>query len=270
VAFPYATTETSDIYVVNSDGTNLTNLTKTKATEELDLAFSPDGDQITFVRSTAVAITPEVHDVYVMDSDGSNQHRLTNDAVLEVGPEFSSDGERIILIRLTDAGFSGIYVMDADGSNMKRLMGNVFVGNVYPPSNYTTSPDGEKIAVDKFAFEPTRSMSSQTSNIELYAVNVDGTGLARLTRNKAYDGEPAFIPDTDKVAFVSDRDGDEDIYAMRLDGTDLTNLTDTDSADEAAPAFSADGTKMAYFSARRDRSGNLIGEIYVATLDGTD
>jgi Tol biopolymer transport system component len=48
------------------------------------------------------------------------------------------------------------------------------------------------------------------------------------------------------VAFVSNRAGDKDIYAMRLDGTGLTNLTDTDSADEATPAFSADGTKMAY------------------------
>jgi Tol biopolymer transport system component len=57
---------------------------------------------------------------------------------------------------------------------------------------------------------------------------------------------------------------------MRLDGTGITNLTDTDAANESAPAFSADGSSMAYASVRRDRSGKVVEEIYVMNLASTN
>jgi Tol biopolymer transport system component len=60
------------------------------------------------------------------------------------------------------------------------------------------------------------------------------------------------------------------IYAANSDGTGLTNLTDTDSANEGAPAFSADGTKMAYASIRCDRVGKLVEEIYIMSLESKD
>ena len=68
------------------------------------------------------------------------------------------------------------------------------------------------------------------------------------------------------MAFVSPRDGDDDIYAVNSDGTGLMNLTDTDSASETNPAFSADGARMAYASTRHERSGYLVNEVYVMDL----
>ena len=260
----------TDIYSVNSDSTNLINLTESMAAGEVAPTFSPDGDQIIFVRypicePLKAQQNPDAcagDNIYAMSSDGSNQHRLTNDAATHVDPKFSSDGEKIILIRM-NSGYSptkdsGIYVTDSDGSNAKRL-----VDGVLPPTNYIFSPDGERVAFDKIAKpDPTR--------VEMYTVNANGTGLMRLTKNTVFDGYPAFVPGTDMLAFVSARDGDEDIYAMRLDGTGLTNLTDTNSANESAPAFSADGSKMAYSSVRRDRSDQVVSEIYVMSLDSTN
>jgi Tol biopolymer transport system component len=64
-----------------------------------------------------------------------------------------------------------------------------------------------------------------------------------------------------RIAFVSDRDGNNEIYVMNADGTGLTRLTD---AGAGYPAWSPDGSRIAFTSAR-DGHPN----IYVMNADGT-
>src|SRR4051812_13230964 len=54
---------------------------------------------------------------------------------------------------------------------------------------------------------------------DIYAINPDGTGLARLTSAPGADSDPAWSPGGTKVAFTSDRAGNEDVYVMNADGT---------------------------------------------------
>ena len=68
-----------------------------------------------------------------------------------------------------------------------------------------------------------------------------------------------------KIAFVSNRDGNGEIYTMEPDGTAQTNITNHPASD-TDPAWSPDGTKIA-FSSDRD---NYQGEIYVMNADGTN
>jgi Ca2+-binding RTX toxin-like protein len=56
-------------------------------------------------------------------------------------------------------------------------------------------------------------------------MNADGTAESRLTDNPALDGEPAFSPDGQRIAFRSHRDGQAEIYVMNADGSGQTNLT---------------------------------------------
>jgi WD40-like Beta Propeller Repeat/HYR domain len=67
-----------------------------------------------------------------------------------------------------------------------------------------------------------------------------------------------------KIAFISSRDGNNEIYIMDGDGSNQTRLTNN-SADDRAPAWSADGSKIAF---RSSRDGN--GEIYAMGSDGTN
>lgn len=67
-----------------------------------------------------------------------------------------------------------------------------------------------------------------------------------------------------KIAFQSDRDGDDEIFVMNPDSSGQTSLTDN-PAEDSSPAVSADGKKIA-FTSRRD--GNQ--EIYGAPCIGTD
>ncbi len=70
-------------------------------------------------------------------------------------------------------------------------------------------------------------------------------------------------PDND-IAFLSNRDGNDEIYLMNADGSGQTNLTNNPAKD-AGPAWSPDGSQIAFWS---NRDGN--SEIYVMNADGSD
>jgi TolB protein len=105
--------------------------------------------------------------------------------------------------------------------------------------------------------------SNRDGNLEIYAMNADGTGQTNLSNNRAVDVAPAWSPDGAKLAFRSGRDGNEEVYVMNADGTGQTNLTNNRAVD-VNPAWSPDGARLAF---RSNRDGN--DEIYVMNADGT-
>jgi Tol biopolymer transport system component len=69
------------------------------------------------------------------------------------------------------------------------------------------------------------------------------------------------------IAFVTARDGNDEIYTVHADGTNLTRLTNHDASD-SQPAWSPDGQRLAFAS---DRAGTVnVMDIYVMNADGTN
>src|SRR6476660_7528251 len=68
----YPNTGPSQIYLMNADGTNQTNVSNTSS-DELEPALSPDGGKIAFTSTR-----DGNYEIYIMNADGSNQTRLTN------------------------------------------------------------------------------------------------------------------------------------------------------------------------------------------------
>ncbi|MCH7905264.1 MAG: PD40 domain-containing protein [Armatimonadetes bacterium] len=156
---------------------------------------------------------------------------------------------------LTLVACTGV-VQEPDGSWEKRLTKNV----AYDGSP-VFSPDGTKIA-----FVSERDYDGQGYEFkarEIYIMNADGTGQTRLTNNEAYDELPTFSPDGSKIAFMSDRDGNDNIYIMNADGSGQTRLTDSEAYDQW-PAFSPDGSKIAFQSGRDGWS-----DVYIMNTDGS-
>ena len=56
-------------------------------------------------------------------------------------------------------------------------------------------------------------------------MNADGSGQRNLTRNAAFDADPAWSPDGRSIAFRSTRDGNPEVYIMKADGSGQRNLT---------------------------------------------
>jgi Tol biopolymer transport system component len=110
----------------------------------------------------------------------------------------------------------------------------------------------------KIAFQ-----SSRDGNVDVYVTNPDTTGLARLTRDAASDGDPTWSADGARLAFTSNRDGNDEIYVMAADGGGQTRLTSSPGNDQNA-TWSPGGRNLAFLS---NRDGDA--EIFVMNDDGT-
>jgi Tol biopolymer transport system component len=108
---------------------------------------------------------------------------------------------------------------------------------------------------------------------DIFTVNEDGTGRTQLTSGTARNTSPAWSADGLKIAFTTNRDEPNpnscvpscnyEIYSMNADGTGQVRLT-VNSASDTGPAWSPDGSKIAFTSSRSPRG------IYVMNSDGSD
>lgn len=114
IAFRRRTDGNSDIFVMNSDGTDVRQLTNSPAFDG-DPAWSPDGTEILFTSDRAGNF-----DIWVMNADGSGQVALTDHPGDDEYPTWSRDGE-YIAFQSSRHGVTQIWVMSWDGSQQSLL-----------------------------------------------------------------------------------------------------------------------------------------------------
>jgi len=232
-----------EIYSINFNGSNPTNLTNNAADDRLP-DISKDWQHIAFVSDR-----DGNNEIYTMNIDGMNPTRITNNSADDFASTWSPDGETIAFVSERDGNYE-IYVMNADGSAQTRLTNNS--ADDFAPA---WSPDGTKVVF----------ISKRDGNNEVYIMNLDGSNQINLTRNSADDTIPFFSPDGALIGFVSDRDGDYDLWTMDINGNNLSRLTSDGAETVGWYAWSPDGNRIAFDS-------TLDGdyEIYVINADGTN
>src|SRR5207253_4911001 len=99
---------------------------------------------------------------------------------------------------------------------------------------------------------------------EIWAVGADGSNPRQLTSQGA-NRFPSWSPDGAAIAFISDRDGYEQLYAMNADGSGQRRLLTSHHSDRY-PVFAPDGSQIAF------RSSNTGGQqaIFLMNADGTN
>jgi hypothetical protein len=234
------------IYVMDSDGSNRTQLVDAQAEFLSAPSWSPDGARVAFVSDRDGAA-----DIWVMDSDGSNPVNLTRHEAKDHSPAWSPDGEWIAFASVRDSLYWELYLMRADGSDLRRLTWWEDASDLWP----TWSPDGTRLA---FA-------SKRDGNWEIYAMDRDGSNLLRLTDDPADDTHPAWSPEGSRIAFESTREGYAEIFVMPLVGGEPLNVSSLAWATDLGPTWSPDGGRIAFYS---DRDGEW--DIFVMASDGSN
>jgi len=202
-----------DIFVANIDGSELKRITDNPR-YDAEPIVSSDGKQIVFGSQRDGDF-----DIYIMNSDGSNVRRLTDRMGYDGGPWFSPDGSKIVwrawypetneeIALWHDCMVNNyilpfpldLWVMDTDGKNKRRILRN-------GATNWSPSwhPDGKRIIFASNMDDWHEEMKKFGHNFELYLINVDGTGLERITYNNVFDSFPMFSPDGKKLVFASNR-----------------------------------------------------------------
>jgi Tol biopolymer transport system component len=81
---------------------------------------------------------------------------------------------------------------------------------------------------------------------ELYAADLDGGNVQRLTNNKVYDAEISVSPDGQWIVFGRQTDGNMDLWRMRADGTGEQRITNTREWDEGRPMYLPDSETVMF------------------------
>jgi TolB protein len=204
-------------------------------------AWFPDGRTIVFS-----AVQPDGSaDLFQTDAMGGPPLRLTETAATEDGPAISPDSAHVAFESDRDGQFD-IYVMRRGRPDVRRVTTSP-ARDISP----AWSPSGDRIAF--------MSDRDSTPLFDLYVVNVDGSGLRRLTTGGGY-GFPRFSPGGGQIAMQHG----SDVHVLDLNDGRIHPLTH-EPRGGTYPTWSPDGQRLAFASRRSGRS-----ELFLMNTDGTD
>ncbi len=241
------------IYVMEADGSNPQALTHTEGTNH-GARWSPDGTHIIFTSERDG--NPEI---YMMKPDGTEQTNLTNNPDgYDSGAVWSPDGRHIAYFTgmekpETDEGESidspfrywnaEIYIMDLQTGERTRVT-NSEMDDIYP----AFSNDGKKLAFT----------SIRDGNKEIYTVNVDGTGLQRITNSPDSDLAVTWLPGDTHLTFRNNAGNapgyNSNIYTVDLKKRTVKKVTDRPGTVYFSGNISPDKSSVIYSAFTVDES----------------
>lgn len=231
-----------------------------------DFSISPDDSKIIYIAQKNSSITPEA---YVVSEDGSNDQKVSGSIVAggQVWRVGITNTKAIIHGDLETDNKYELWSVNFDGTSKTKISGAmVSGGGVYIfNTKWVLSADNSKVI---FIADKT------VDNVdELWSVNLDGTGLTKLSGVLVSNGDvQSLYSQSNNTIFQADKDTDtvNEYYLAKNDGSSLFKLH---------PALSAGGTAKIYFpeTTTSDRlitfvstNGTAAKELYSIKTDGTD
>jgi len=229
----------TDIYLVNSDGTNLKQLTNNPAADYNPI-WEKGGNSIYFVSTRDGS--PQL---YKLPLDGGEPVKITDCRLGISSPKLSADGKKIIFQAkvFPECGADpdcndDIYDKMINGPIQAHLADSLFIRHwtEYEDGQYThvmyldltngkvtdltpgyfNSPTFSAGGSDHYVFSPGYSEVAfdskrvanpeSSTNSDVWTVSLDGNNLTNITKsNEGYDGNPKYSPDGKFIAYLTQK-----------------------------------------------------------------
>jgi TolB protein len=231
---------------------------------DTDVAVSPDARYMAFA-STRHSVRS---DIYLQRTNGLAVTKLTTDPADDAFPTFSPAGVKVAFCS-NRAGNWDVYVMDRDGRNVTAVTQGP--GHDLHPS---FSPDGRRVVFSR--------IGGRSQQWELWVADLD-TGEQTMIGFGLF---PDWSPRTDRdvIAFQRARQRGGrwfSLWTLELSAvgepTAVTEIAMSTNAALVAPAWSPDGTRLAFATVVDPEAGmadvdSNVGrqDIWTVNADGTD
>jgi len=234
------------IFIAGPNGTTPTRLTTpTPTVISGSPTFSHDGTKIAFIRGGAAP-----NDIFVMNPDGSGVRNLTSTPnAHEIDPTWSPDGSSIAYVRCGGGGGCGIWRMSSTGANQHLVRRFAFAGEL------AWSPDGRLIAFDG-------PSGGAGCDERIVVMRPNGSHLRPVTSCPTTGDSPSWSPDSRRLAYARFSSLRSRIWVVNRDGSHAHPIMSRAIPDLATPAWSPDGTEIAFGFGNR--------KVGVVRVDGRD
>ena len=196
--------------------------------------------------------------------------------------DWTRDGARILFSAL-----DAIYLVDSVGSRLRSITGSLkrpatednpgMELGLYAEA----SPDGSRIVYATCEYATEDTYRDEVSlyhfpdyrddflsyDYEVAVINTDGSNRGRLTQNLDIDHYPAWSPDGNAIAFISNEYDDLDRYykgGLKLTKPDGTGVRNLHRAAFYPPQWSPDGERIAFVGSLGSRSRRVGTRVYAA------
>lgn len=254
-----------DVYLAGANGTGVSLLVG-GAADEMNPVWSPDGRHIAYMEHTGETWTLAPMRLRVVDVATRVTWTAASDAFFRDSAAWSPDGTQLVYsaLRRPEPYLVGsdLVLAAADGSGETRALTSTTWDERGPIDERAPrwAPDGRSIAFIRRPGNPNYPG-------ELWVMRADGTGERRLIDRS---GGFSWSPDSERIVSLRDattgcsRSCDSARPLMVVTVASGQSRIVTSTAAEGLPAWSPDGTKIAFPSGRDD-----VGELYVMNSDGT-
>ena len=172
------------IYVVNADGTGLTQVSTSKGWN-LSPAWSPDGTHVAYIHSEDGST--DMSRIYVTDIASGQPRPISTDDSWAGSPDWSPDGSWIAYVATVDEARQSIRVMRPDGTDQQDIA--TFHG-LMSPHTVRWSPDGQQLAYMEYFVD----VSDTAARGSLVVIDRNGANRRVLAEDVAIGSQPAWSP----------------------------------------------------------------------------
>ena len=258
IAFVSARSGTPQIYLMNTDGTELTALTNSEQ-GACQPSWSPDGSQLVFIspcraRGDFAGVSYPDSSLYIMNADGTGLTQLTTGPEANFEPAWSPDGNRIAFTSVRD-GHKQIYMLNLDSRIETRLTNTPAEIESSQPA---WSPFGNQIAY----------IVKRVGAYQIWTMSDQGQNNAQLVRSgqNLWDFLPQWSADGVTVLFNQRDKGLHRPWLMRIN---VTNSEQGPARLNFPPPIedveiSPDGVWLVFEGVDRDANR----DIYLITMTG--